>query len=105
MIRCFRRLLSYCITGVISFISYDVGAATRDSSLTKPLRAKTYLYSALSASYATSSNWQGQNLRNFAFVGNVLSKPTQGIRHSPPHRQTFAGSVPPLIWWNSAAGR
>ena len=74
MIRRFRRLLSYCITGVISFISYDVGAATRDSSLTKPLRAKTYLYSALSASYATSSNWQGQNLRNFAFVGNVLYK-------------------------------
>lgn len=34
----------------------------------------TYLYSALSASYATSSNWQGQNLRNFAFVGNVLYK-------------------------------
>ncbi|HQV40073.1 MAG: hypothetical protein IPO60_15025 [Flavobacteriales bacterium] len=30
------------------------------------------LYGSLSASYASSSNWNGQNLRNFALVGNLL---------------------------------
>lgn len=35
---------------------------------------RTSLYTALSSSYATSSNWQGQDLRNFAFIGNVQYK-------------------------------
>ena len=30
------------------------------------------LYGSLSASYASSSNWNGQNLRNFALLGNLL---------------------------------
>lgn len=32
------------------------------------------LYSSLSTSYSTSTNWQGNDLRNFAFIGNVLYK-------------------------------
>ena len=29
------------------------------------------LYTALSSSYTTSTNWQGRDLRNFSFVGNL----------------------------------
>lgn len=32
----------------------------------------TSLYGSLSASYATSDNWNGQDLRNFALQGNLL---------------------------------
>lgn len=34
----------------------------------------TFLYSSLSTSYSTSNNWQGSDLQNFAFLGNVLYK-------------------------------
>lgn len=44
------------------------------------------LYGSLSTSYASSSNWNGQDLRNFALVGNVLYShnlfaPTQSHSH------------------------
>lgn len=32
---------------------------------------RTFLYTALSSSYSTSSNWQGRDLQNFSFIGNV----------------------------------
>lgn len=35
-----------------------------------PTAAKQ-IYTALSTSYSTSTNWQGQDLRNFSFVGNL----------------------------------
>jgi len=31
----------------------------------------SFLYTSLASSYSTSTNWQGQDLRNFSFVGNV----------------------------------
>lgn len=40
--------------------------------VTSPEFLSSSLYSSLSTSYATSSNWNGQDLRNFALQGNVL---------------------------------
>ncbi len=45
------------------------------------------LYGSLSTSYATSSNWNGQDLRNFALVGNVLySHNLFATTHSHSHQ-------------------
>ena len=52
------------------------------STNTQPTSFKSStLYGSLSASYAASQNWGGQDLKNYAFMGNVL------YRHS-----VFAGS-------------
>jgi hypothetical protein len=51
-------------------------AAARDTTspvITASARfINTGLYGALCASYAASENWGGQNLKNYAFAGNVL---------------------------------
>ena len=39
---------------------------------TVPVFLNTSLYGSLSASYASSSNWAGQDQRNFALAGNVM---------------------------------
>lgn len=43
-----------------------------DTAIVPPAFITTSLYGSLSTSYATSSNWNGQDLRNFALQGNVL---------------------------------
>ena len=54
---------------------------------TIPASTTTSLYSSLSTSYATSSNWNGQDLRNFALQGNVLySHNLFAATHSHSHQ-------------------
>jgi hypothetical protein len=50
-------------------------------------RRTSFLYTALSTSYSTSTNWQGQDLRNFSFLGNVQYRHGAiGAGHSHAHQ-------------------
>lgn len=75
----------------ISASSHSVLQDTSKKSLavedTIPASTTTSLYSSLSTSYATSSNWNGQDLRNFALQGNVLySHNLFAATHSHSHQ-------------------
>jgi len=57
------------------------------SALESTTRVTNSLYTSLSSSYSTSSNWQGQDQRNFSFLGNVLYKHSaQDSTHSHAHQ-------------------
>jgi hypothetical protein len=65
--------LVHITTVVINLI--HLNASGQGMALEAPYRTQSSsLYTALSTSYSTSSNWQGQDLRNFAFLGNLLYK-------------------------------
>jgi len=54
-----------------------LSTAAQEDPLSIPVGRKKNsrsLYTSLSSSSSTSTNWQGQDLRNFAFIGNVLYK-------------------------------
>ncbi len=72
----FFLVISPCFAQIDKdFGTCDTLRAASDTSICPTWNSNyitTSLYSSLSASYATSSNWNGQDLRNFALVGNVL---------------------------------
>lgn len=50
-------------------------SSSTDSASARPL-AVAYLYGSLSASYAVGENWNGQDVRQYAFVGDLLYRHT-----------------------------
>ncbi|MBL7953356.1 MAG: hypothetical protein JNM62_16740 [Flavobacteriales bacterium] len=78
--------LVHITTVVINLI--HLNASGQGMALEAPYRTQSSsLYTALSTSYSTSTNWQGQDLRNFSFLGNVLYKHnTQDSTRSHAHQ-------------------
>lgn len=71
MAHCSSRIKRGLIRGV-QFACYLYPLMPKAQSVSTTTRSE--LYTSLSSSYSTSSNWQGQDLRNFSFLGNVLYK-------------------------------
>lgn len=85
------RLLTRACRLVMSFVASQqiVWGQTNSapSALESTTRVTNSLYTSLSSSYSTSSNWQGQDQRNFSFLGNVLYKhSTQDSTRSHAHQ-------------------
>jgi len=62
-------------------------STAQSQTVSLPSTQHQNLYTSLSSSYSTSTNWQGQDLRNFAFIGNLLYKQSaQDSTHSHAHQ-------------------
>lgn len=68
--------MHFARAGRLTFLCLGVVTASSSARCQEFIGSNTQhrLYSSISSSYSTSTNWQGQDLRNFAFIGNVLYK-------------------------------
>lgn len=69
--RSLRSFVGYYLTICASLSWGALFGQGPDSTTAARSHNNSFIYTSLSSSYSTSTNWQGQDLRNFSFLGNA----------------------------------